>query len=62
MMMQVKIYRLFWVVLLVISAFVLGYYLKPPRTTSPFMPGSGSKMMFRQAPPLSFPKNMPRHR
>jgi hypothetical protein len=48
-----KIFRLFWVFLLVISAFTLGYTIKPttserPRTFAPMSTGRGI------APPLNF--------
>ncbi|NTV13220.1 MAG: hypothetical protein HGA96_04730 [Desulfobulbaceae bacterium] len=51
--MQSKILRLFWVLLLVIAAFTLGYTLKPssdrPRPFGSSMSGGGF------APPLNFP-------
>ncbi|MEN8135768.1 MAG: hypothetical protein ABFS18_09590 [Thermodesulfobacteriota bacterium] len=34
-MMENKIFRLFWVVLLVVSAFTLGYTLKPKTSRRP---------------------------
>lgn len=52
--MKSKFLRLFWVLLLVIAAFTLGYTLKPssdrPR---PF--GSGGMSGGGAAPPLNFP-------
>jgi len=48
--MKEKIFRLLWVVLLVISAFVLGYYLNVNRTSNGPGPFGGG----RQAPPLRF--------
>jgi len=61
--MKTKLFKLFWVVLLVISAFTLGYSLKPKtsnRTIPPFMMPRGMQGQLpgmppgRMAPPLNF--------
>jgi hypothetical protein len=52
--MRNKYLKLLWVVLLVISSFVLGRYLNPLRTSqSPFSAGAGG-FSGRPAPPLDF--------
>ena len=61
--MKNKAFRLFWVVLLVISSFILGYSLKPKSsqgTLPPFMKsqamGRFNMPQGRMAPPLNFPR------
>ncbi len=50
--MQSKAMKLLWVVILTVSAFVLGYYLNPGRQNSRPVPPFG--MTGRPAPPLQF--------
>ncbi|MCK4838574.1 MAG: hypothetical protein KAS94_07195 [Desulfobulbaceae bacterium] len=53
--MRDKFSKLFWVVLLVISSFLLGYYLKPSGSSRAMMiGGKGSPAGSRPAPPLNF--------
>lgn len=49
--MQPKAIKLIWVALLVVSAFILGYYLNPRRQQLPGAMPFGSA---RPAPPLRF--------
>lgn len=59
--MSNKFLKFFWVILLVLSSFCLGYYLKPTTSSRAAMiSGGGSPFSGRQAPALNFRPSMRR--
>ncbi len=57
--MHDKFFKLFWVLLLVVSSFLLGYYLKPSSSSrAMILGGNGRPASARPAPPLNFRPSM----